>query len=446
MTVRLFRWFACVLGLCAGGTLLGWWNIPRPADLPWASPNEDVTESDENLDSPTLAALAKQLKAGNRIAIDQFWKQVQGKAPLVEPITGDPRRSWVTFVWRGDEHTHMVGLAGGPPTAGSTPLTRLADTDLWYRTEPIRNDARFVYWFHVNVPEKRPKDMPGLEKLMSRYPPRSDPLNPHHYQKRSLVELSQAPPQPWIERLSGVARGNVSRCTIQSGVLRQERELTLYLPAGYDSKGPACGLLVVFDGPPDEEPVTLDNLIGSHKIPPLVAVFLNHRDRSGELGCSEPFADFVATELVPWARKNYRVSPDPRRTIVRGTSLGGLMASYCALRHPDVFGNVLSQSGSYQWFPSGVQGTASPDAEPGWLTRQFVTAPRSAVNFYLEAGSFEHSFPYSLLAENRRFRDVLQAKGYTVHYSEFSGNHDPLNWRGSFANGLIALAGRDDRK
>jgi enterochelin esterase family protein len=67
------------------------------------------------------------------------------------------------------------------------------------------------------------------------------------------------------------------------------------------------------------------------------------------------------------------------------------------------------------------------------------------VAFYLEAGSFEHFFPFSLLAETRRFRDVLQAKGYKVHYSEFSGNHDPLNWRGSFADGLIALAGPGDQ-
>jgi hypothetical protein len=60
--------------------------------------------------------------------------------------TGDPHRSWVTFVWRGDKQTRSVGLAGGPaPLLGRTPLTRLADTDLWYRTENIRNDARFVY-------------------------------------------------------------------------------------------------------------------------------------------------------------------------------------------------------------------------------------------------------------------------------------------------------------
>src|SRR4029453_10201118 len=109
------------------------------------------------VDSPRLAAVLKELKAGNKVALDQFWKEVQGKAPLVEPIAGDPRRSWVALVWGGSEQPLRVGLAGGPPPlSGRTPLTRLANTDLWYRTENVRNDARFVYWFHVNFPAQRP--------------------------------------------------------------------------------------------------------------------------------------------------------------------------------------------------------------------------------------------------------------------------------------------------
>ena len=45
-----------------------------------------------------------------------------------------------------------------------------------------------------------------------------------------------------------------------------------------------------------------------------VAVFVDSgatRDR--DLGCHPPFAEFVATELVPWARARYRVARDPAR-------------------------------------------------------------------------------------------------------------------------------------
>ncbi len=36
-------------------------------------------------------------------------------------------------------------------------------------------------------------------------------------------------------------------------------------------------------------------------------------------------------------------------------------------------------------------------------------------------------------------RDVLLARGYSVRYQENIGGHDYLSWRGSFADGLIAL-------
>ena len=81
------------------------------------------------------------------------------------------------------------------------------------------------------------------------------------------------------------------------------------------------------------------------------------------------------------------------------------------------------------------------DDEPGWLTRQFVSADRVPVRFYLAAGRFENwFFPYSMLVENRRFRDVLRARGHSADYEEFSGGHDPVCWRGPFVKGLIALA------
>ena len=61
----------------------------------------------------------------------------------------------------------------------------------------------------------------------------------------------------------------------------------------------------------------------------------------------------------------------------------------------------------------------------------------------LEAGRYETYLPFSLLSETRRLRDVLEAKGYRVTYSEFVGGHNEVCWRGSFANALMALtAGR----
>jgi enterochelin esterase family protein len=111
-------------------------------------------------------------------------------------------------------------------------------------------------------------------------------------------------------------------------------------------------------------------------------------------------------------------------------------------KHPEVFGNVLSQSGSFWW---------KPDEEKNWewLTHQFAASPRIPLRFSFEAGLLENTsggpagrpFPPPLLVANRNLRDTLQSKGYSVHYTEFNGNHTLFNWRGTLASHLIALVG-----
>jgi enterochelin esterase family protein len=190
--------------------------------------------------------------------------------------------------------------------------------------------------------------------------------------------------------------------------------------------------------------IILDNLAAQKQIPNLVTAFVYQTaDRDKELACSEPFAAFVATELVPWLRKNYHVSSDPAQTIVCGASRGGLMAAYCGHCYPNVFGKVLSMSGSFWWYPGADDVLSSVDAEPGWLSRKYATSRGPAPRFFLSAGRFENGFPTSLLTENRRFRDVLLAKGCSVEYREYSSGHDPYCWHNPFVDGLTALTRTD---
>jgi enterochelin esterase family protein len=132
--------------------------------------------------------------------------------------------------------------------------------------------------------------------------------------------------------------------------------------------------------------------------------------------------------------------------------LGGLQAVCVGLKHSEVFGNVLSQSGDFKWKPDG-------EKEWEWLKRQFAASPRLPLRFSFEAGLLEGTWwwrdlmlqqpnapPANLidptfLATNRNLRDTLQSKGYSVHYTEFNGNHGLFNWRGTLASHLIALVG-----
>jgi enterochelin esterase-like enzyme len=50
----------------------------------------------------------------------------------------------------------------------------------------------------------------------------------------------------------------------------------------------------------------------------------------------------------------------------------------------------------------------------------------------------------SMVVVNRHLRDVLQAKGYVVYYREFNSGHEYLNWRGTPADGLLLLLGKEE--
>ncbi len=191
-------------------------------------------------------------------------------------------------------------------------------------------------------------------------------------------------------------------------------------------------------------PTVLDNLIAEARIPSAVAVLIHNAPgvRNTELPCNERFADFLADELVPFVRDTYRVTHDPNQTIVGGSSYGGLASACLAFWHPDLVGNVLSQSGSYWWGPGFVPGTETADTEVNWVARQYATNDRRRVRFYMEVGHFEWSkwMAPNMVNANRHLRDVLEAKGYdVVAYDEFYGGHDYIHWRGSIATGLIAL-------
>jgi enterochelin esterase family protein len=199
--------------------------------------------------------------------------------------------------------------------------------------------------------------------------------------------------------------------------------------------------------------VILDNLIAAQQIPPTVAVLIanpSQDTRSKELPPNPAFAEFLAQELMPWVRARYSVTTDPSRAVVAGSSYGGIAATYAGLRHPELFGNVLCQSGSFWWAPDHSVGpNADATTETGWLAREFIRSPKLPLRFWMDAGVFEvdtNGTGGAILEPSRHMRDVLLAKGYEVHYRQYASGHDYLNWRGTLGEGLIALLGAQPRE
>ena len=132
-------------------------------------------------------------------------------------------------------------------------------------------------------------------------------------------------------------------------------------------------------------------------------------------------------------------SPDPDR-LRQGLKCGaGKLGCFHRVMHADTFGLLLVQSGSFWWEPTGV-----PYAEPNWVAQEFLRRPTLPLRFFLEAGLFEVDLAGrggNIIETTRHLRDVLVAKGYAVHYQEFAGDHESVNWRGTLADGLVALLG-----
>ncbi len=429
----------------------------------------------DHLVSDRLAVLKDGLDRGSTTALDAFWAQVEGEgSPLIEPLPD--AGSLVTFLWRADEATEHVSLVGGPEGADlhKHRLRRLGGSNVFFRGYRVPNDLRTEYWFAVNPPLIRDctsdhqLDDEGWTRLTTFLSDpealKSDPLNrrreryrnnPNDPQSKAfgpgVLELPSAPAQPWIARREGVARGSLHQHTFRSKLLGNERLVWVYTPPCYEEVQESHGWLLVFDGGAYLTRIPthriLDNLLAERRVPPLVAVLVDNPDleaRVRELTLCEPFAEFIATELTDWVRESYRVTTDPSQTVVAGSSLGGLTASFVALRHPALFGNVLSQSGSYSWGPGRIVGRhmRAGEFEEEWLAKQYAITPRLPLRFWLEAGVLEEApDPSNLLGANRRFRDMLVEKGYPVLYQEFVGGHDYSCWRGSLGDGLVALVG-----
>ena len=162
----------------------------------------------------------------------------------------------------------------------------------------------------------------------------------------------------------------------------------------------------------------------------------NQGTRERDLTGSATFSAFLAEELVPKMRADYRAGLTAADTIVTGASFGGLCSMFTGFHHSDVIGNVLSQSGAFGFKQGAIGKDLSELVEGGWLMRELAASPKLPLRVYLDAGRFETP---GFLEPNRHLRDVLVAKGYPVTYVEFSGGHDYWEWRGTIATGLMAL-------
>jgi enterochelin esterase family protein len=402
--------------------------------------------------SPRLRALAASLDASDSHALDTFWQDVERThTPLIESIPDHPQDVLFTFLWRAQpgQVALNVQFNGWFPLhnpSGFDAFTRLGESNVWYTSYALPRFAHLRYeliapkGFHASPDRATYFTMDDRE-----YETFHDPLNPRLNDWNDVqVSYAQGPAaktSPYLAKRADVPHGSLETMDIDSKVLGNRRTLRIYLPPGYASGTRDCDLLLMYDGnqytTSIPTPRILDNMIAAKAIAPVVAVFLESPDRDVEFPPNDDFQRFVATELVPRIRARYRVTHDPRRSAAVGSSYGGIAAAYTAFSHPELFGNVVSQSGSFGWSPaSGSQGpppvrAGNPDT--GWLIKRIAESPRKPIRFHLDVGIWEGP---GMLSSNRILRSVLAGKGYETSYVESDGTHHAYYWMLRLPQGL----------
>lgn len=389
--------------------------------------------------SPRMAKLIDDTIIIGPEAVNDFYRFNKDTFPLIERSQTE-NVSLVTFIWMGDVTSKCVWFYSEMnPSQTPLPMNRLENTALFYLTLEIENDLRLAYAFlpnvEVNLHEDPHARIEELGRLMSTFQP--DPHNPNRHVVGgtniyfSILEMPGASRHFLSYQTEEKSHGAINEFSIDSKILNENRKIYIYTPYGYESSK-EYGFLLVFDGQMYLDtgmnlPIILDNLISNNKIQTIIAVFVDSLDisqRNRDLMCSESFTHFIENELLPWIKNNYTIATDPFKNALLGASLGGMYALYFAIKNPQIFPNVLTNSAGF-WCGMKKFDDQLDDSE------------QSMLNIYMDYGSLEDTKLMKNL--NQIYADKLRHVGCQVKLHEFKGGHNYYSWRETIGEGLEFL-------
>lgn len=226
--------------------------------------------------------------------------------------------------------------------------------------------------------------------------------------------------------------------SFESKILGNARLITVYLPPGYDDRDDRrYPVLYMQDGqnlfdahrayiPGNHWRLqeAADAAIGERAAAPMIIVGIDHAGpgRMDEYtpvrdakykggGRAEDYARFLIEELKPAIDARYRtIAAD---AAVGGSSLGGLVSLYLALKHPHTFRKAIVMSPSVWWSERAILYDVDTYGGP-------------PPHMWIDVGGREGA---ETLRNARTLRDRAQAKGWDVrYYEDRRGDHSERAW------------------
>ncbi len=207
------------------------------------------------------------------------------------------------------------------------------------------------------------------------------------------------------------------RDKIHSEILKQDRELSVYLPPSYNTSiNQKYPVLYILDGDYNFQYVAgfleLQGAI-SELIPEMILVAISGKGTSEyrknckpkidgveDSGNAEEMESFIEKELIPYINKKYKAAD---YKILGGHSVGGIFVVNTAINNPNLFNDYIAISPALWWAKNAMEGVM----ENTWGKTKSTTA-----NLYMSLANeegmgvekFLKKVPESIKKENIRFK------------------------------------------
>lgn len=267
-----------------------------------------------------------------------------------------------------------------------------------------------------------------------------DPANPLRapgpFGDKSVLELPGYRAPAWLD--ADPPRGELADVAVRSRPFRRDLPIRLWSAAGSDA-AEELPLLVVHDGPEADlfGSLTLffDALVDSGRVRPFRAALVQPVERNEHYSASAAYARTLAWDVLP-------ALPTPRRRRHRaglGLSLGALALLHAHRRHPETFGALFLQSGSFFRGATDRQERAFPRFEriSRFVGKVLRGEDAEPIPVTLTCGLAEEN-----LANNRAVAAALAAQGYDVRLTEVRDAHTWTGWRDAWDPSLADLLAR----